>query len=312
MFLNNKFANEERKMSKLQLKLCFSIFVLMLLVITGIAYIVSNSFATITVISIVCVLFAFLIKEPASTGLLKKIKINLLKETFRLELERGEKPHEMTTIIPESERPLTSNKTNKLFDKGRDEFNKGNYKLALEIYNQVDHKDNAYWAAKINEMLSLVRLKEYDLALSLYETITKDCDDKKFLAQANINKGDCLMSKSVSFSNSVFEKEACNSYQKAYQIDPNPIESIYHYWSAEMLRENQTNARLLSHLIIKHNDFQRLTKGQIEYFEKYGETEKFELTTEEKIMDWKKLILTGTLTILFNMIMLADTGVLNG
>jgi tetratricopeptide (TPR) repeat protein len=217
----------------------------------------------------------------------------------------------MDVILPRDKSLFISKSAINILVDGENEFRKGNFELALAIYKRVAFDDIKYWEIRVNEMLCEIRLKNYDSALFIFDDIDKNCSDYKYVAQAHINKGDCLIGKSVIESNNRLEKMAYSSYHEAYKIDSKSIESVFHFWFAENARDNYRNAEVLGFIIKNHKDYNLLSQEQVKYFIEHSESKKIKFFKEKFVMSWKKLVLVGIYIMLFSIVILAD-GVLNG
>jgi tetratricopeptide (TPR) repeat protein len=245
-----------------------------------------------------------------------KLLIKSIKEEFIMSkiFQQKKRPPDMDVILPRDKNLSVSKSTINILVDGENEFRKGNYETALAIYKKVSRNDIKYWEIRVNEMLCEIRLEHYNSALSIFDNIKENCkDNNKYVAQAYINKGDCLIGMSVIESNNELEKKAYDNYHEAYKIDSSSIASVFHFWFAESARGNYRNAEVLRSIINRHKDYKTLSQEQVRYFVENNEPKKIKFFKENFIMSWKKLVLVGLYLIIFSMVVLAENlGVLNG
>ncbi|MET0650171.1 MAG: tetratricopeptide repeat protein [Pyrinomonadaceae bacterium] len=287
--------------SNLQLFLCFAVFILMLITLVIFVRSVNSSTVSIISMSLICVVFAILIREPVSAAWLKKLELSFLG--IRFTLERGEKqPHEMVHVTPRKGRPATTREANDLHDRGNAEFFKGNYLKAGRLFGKAFGKDSNYWPARVNQALALEKAGRYDESLSVLQSIKETCAENKYLAQAYINAGDCLIHKSAGCADAeesrTLREAAYESYRKAHAVEPASALALYHLWFGALATERHTEARKLARMIETHAQRCDLTTESLDYFERYSK-QTGSPVAEELVMNRKKLLAAAVLAVVF-------------
>lgn len=321
--------HKNRGASNLQPALCFVVFILMLIALT-IAVLNDNASTAMTIyLSLVCIVFALLIRAPDSAAWLRSLELSLFP--FRFKLERDEKhPNEMVQVTPKEWRPLTIPEATSLHDRGNEEFFDGEYLKAAQSFSDASQADPNYWPARVNESLALVMAQKYDLALTVLQLIKETCKENKFLTQAYLNSGDCYIFMSMSCpdprESSDLRQAAYWSYRKAHTLEPGSILPLFYLWFGAMVTGRYAESRKLSRRIATHTRRLELSPEYIEYFEKYSGLTGIPVV-EELVMNRKKLltavVLTAALVIVVLYIVagyadanigtaLAKGGVLNG
>lgn len=290
--------HKNRGSSNLQLILCFAVFTLMLLALTIFTLGDNSSTATIIYTPLICVVFAFLMREPDSAAWLRSLELSFFP--FRFKIERDEKsPHEMVHVTPKAERPATTPKTSSLHDRGNAEFFKGNYPKAARLFHNAFRADPSYWPARVNESLALEKAKRYDDALSVLQSIKAKCKEKKFLTQAHINSGDCLVCKSIDCPDpreaGGLRQAAYESYRKAHTLEPDSIVPLFHLWFGALMVGRRAASRKLARRIATHARRRELTPEAVEYFEKYSKLTGIPVV-EELVMNRKRVFAAVVLT----------------
>jgi tetratricopeptide (TPR) repeat protein len=290
-----KIALEDHKMSKLQLILCFSVFILMLIILLIFANSANRSIIPIAIVFIplVCLVFAFLMREPASAGWLKTLEISL--RGFSLKLERNEQhPHEIVQFTPKGARPPTTKEAASLHDQGNEEYHKGNFIKAAGLYKKAFETDPTYWPVRINQAMSLKEAGKYDSALSILRSVKETCKENTYIVQAYINTGDCFVYKSLNCSDLKtafrWRRAAYDNYQVAYVKEPASIIPVYHLWFGALVAEERAEALKLARIIEMHDGYYELTSEARNYFEKHYK-EASDVNMEELIMNWRKLVI---------------------
>src|SRR2546421_9729879 len=95
------------------------------------------------------------------------------------------------------------------------------------------------------------------------QSVKENAGDSKYVAQAYINTGDCLMYKSVDCSNPEMirslKEAAYENYRMAYVKDQGSIVSAYYLWFGALITKRQAEASNLAQVIATHDHRCELT-----------------------------------------------------
>lgn len=142
--------------------------------------------------------------------------------------------------------------------------------------------------------------KRYDEALAVLQSIKETCKEKKFLTQAHINSGDCLVCKSIDCPDpleaSGLRQAAYESYRKAHTLEPDSIVPLFHLWFGALMVGRRAASRKLARRIATHARRHELTPEAVEYFEKYSKLTGIPVV-EELVMNQKRLFAAVVLTV---------------
>jgi tetratricopeptide (TPR) repeat protein len=204
-------------------------------------------------------------------------------------------PYDICQVVSKSERPITTDEATELHDQGNEQFRQGQFLPATESYHRAFVADPKNWAVRINEAVSFAKAKKYDRAAAILKSVRETCTDPKFIAQAYINEGDCIINEAQAHGERALadqvKRKAYELYGSAYAMDCSSIIPLYHYWFGALLIGETGERVSLARKIESHPEYNRLTLESREYFEEIQHSPSLNLET--LIMRWKTLIIVA-------------------